>query len=281
MSRRSRQDEDGDGLEAQSSQKKLKKNPKDGETTTTAEVSITEVSVEESVAPKSRKELRAEKKASKKAADASVVDVSLTESIEAQKENQQIEKLRLRKERRKEALKEQLKEQRKEKKFRKVKKLHREMNAPGGIKAAQAKKMKSKEAKEETKAPTQEDLDMDVFNEVFNGSTDTKGTTTLRLGVKYTDIIVGTGKLVQDRTVVTVKYKLTGGRFATVLDSSSNFTFRLGKGEVIQGWDIGLAGMRQGGKRRLIVPPKAGYGSQDIGAGAGVDLNFDITLLQC
>ena len=48
---------------------------------------------------------------------------------------------------------------------------------------------------------------------------------------------------------------------------------------VIQGWDIGLLGMHEGGRRKLIVPPKAGYGSQDIGAGSGAMLYFDITLL--
>jgi FKBP-type peptidyl-prolyl cis-trans isomerase len=62
-------------------------------------------------------------------------------------------------------------------------------------------------------------------------------------------------------------------------NSNKKFTFRLGKGEVIQGWDIGMMGMRQGGTRHLIVPPKAGYKSEDIGAGPGGLLYFDITLL--
>ena len=55
----------------------------------------------------------------------------------------------------------------------------------------------------------------------------------------------------------------------------------MGKGEVIQGWEIGLQGMRVGGIRHLIVPPnKAGYGpTQDIGAGPGAILHFHITLL--
>jgi peptidylprolyl isomerase len=67
-------------------------------------------------------------------------------------------------------------------------------------------------------------------------------------------------------------------------DSAKKFTFRLSKGEVIQGWDFGMVGMQQGvRRRRLIVPPKAGYGSQDIGAGAGavLVLHFDITLFSC
>jgi FKBP-type peptidyl-prolyl cis-trans isomerase len=81
--------------------------------------------------------------------------------------------------------------------------------------------------------------------------------------------------------MVTVKYKLTAGKFGATLDSSKKFSFRFAMGEVIQGWEIGMEGMRQGGKRRLIVPPKAGYGSQDIGAGSGAILYFDITLLSC
>ena len=65
-----------------------------------------------------------------------------------------------------------------------------------------------------------------------------------------------------------------------LLDSSGNFGFRLGKGEVIEGWDIGVAGMRVGGTRRLIVPREAGYGNKDVGAGRGADLYFEIELLQ-
>lgn len=48
---------------------------------------------------------------------------------------------------------------------------------------------------------------------------------------------------------------------------------------VIKGWDIGVVGMKVGGRRQLIVPPKAGYGGEDIGAGPGAVLFFDITLL--
>jgi FKBP-type peptidyl-prolyl cis-trans isomerase len=104
-----------------------------------------------------------------------------------------------------------------------------------------------------------------------------------RLGVKYQDVVVGTGPLVRDRQTVRVKYKLRASNFTTgkVIDSSSNFGFRLGKGEVIKGWDIGLAGMKQGGRRRMIVPPQAGYGvGRDVGAGKGGLLYFDVTLLR-
>jgi FKBP-type peptidyl-prolyl cis-trans isomerase len=123
---------------------------------------------------------------------------------------------------------------------------------------------------------------MKVLNQVFHGSNDdATGATTLRLGVKYVDVVEGKGPEAQNRNLVTVEYRLTAGKFGATIDSGSNFNFRLGKGEVIQGWDIGVVGMRVGGRRQLIVPPKAGYGGQDIGAGPGATIFFDITLLAC
>lgn len=105
--------------------------------------------------------------------------------------------------------------------------------------------------------------------------------TTLAKGVQYQDLIVGNGPTVQHRKKIRVSYVLrakshTSGK---IIDSSRNYGFRLGKGEVIQGYDIGLQGMRVGGTRRLIVPPAAGYGNRDVGAGRGADLYFEIELL--
>lgn len=107
------------------------------------------------------------------------------------------------------------------------------------------------------------------------------GFQTLAMDVKFIDVVVGRGNVVQDKSLVTVRYKLTGGRYCVQLDSSKNFTLRVGAGAVIKGWEIGLLGMAVGGTRKLIIPPKAGYGSQDIGAGAGALLFFDVTLLTC
>ena len=126
---------------------------------------------------------------------------------------------------------------------------------------------------------------MDAFRSVLYGTTGASskvgGMTTTRLGVQYKDKVIGKGKLLRDGKPITVKYELTGGKFGAVLDSSNKFTFRPGMGEVIQGWDIGLEGMREGGRRKLIIPPKAGYGGKDIGAGPGALLYFDVTLLSC
>lgn len=98
-----------------------------------------------------------------------------------------------------------------------------------------------------------------------------------------TDVVVGTGETAIAGSQVTVHYTgmLPDG---TVFDSSVQlgepFTFPLGAGRVIAGWDIGVVGMKEGGKRRLIIPPSYGYGDQDYGPiPGGSTLIFDIELL--
>lgn len=96
------------------------------------------------------------------------------------------------------------------------------------------------------------------------------------LGVE--DLVVGTGPVVVtgDTTTVTYVGTLTDG---TQFDAGT-FTFRVGAGSVIKGWDQGLVGMRVGGKRRLTIPPNLGYGAQATGRiPANSTLKFDITLL--
>jgi FKBP-type peptidyl-prolyl cis-trans isomerase len=92
------------------------------------------------------------------------------------------------------------------------------------------------------------------------------------------DLVVGTGPTVVTGDTVTVTYvgTLTNG---TQFDAGT-FTFRVGAGSVIKGWDEGLVGMRVGGKRRLTIPPNLGYGGQATGSiPANSTLKFDITLL--
>ena len=88
-------------------------------------------------------------------------------------------------------------------------------------------------------------------------------------------------KRASSRKKIRVSYTLRSKSYTSgkIIDSSHNFGFRVGKGEVIKGWDIGLEGMKVGGSRRLIVPPGAGYGQKDVGAGKGGDLYFQIELL--
>lgn len=99
------------------------------------------------------------------------------------------------------------------------------------------------------------------------------------------DSVVGTGATATAGQAVTVNYvgMLPDG---TVFDASANhgttgFTFQLGGGQVIKGWDLGVVGMKVGGKRRLIVPPSYGYGNQAVGniIPANATLIFDIELL--
>jgi FKBP-type peptidyl-prolyl cis-trans isomerase len=237
---------------------------------------------------KSKKELRKEKKASRVAAAKSKKDVSEPQPIQvkvATKEEEKMEKIRLRKLRRNQFRMEEAmeaeKERTRERKIRQKKKRQRELNGANGGAGGKQDQARAV-AQKEKKSPQEQDLD--IFNNLFTGSTDeTTGYTTLGLGLKYKDIVVGTGPStpVKERTLVTVSYKLRAGKFNAILDSSKKFNFRVGKGEVIKAWDIGVIGMRQGGTRHLIVPPKAGYGSRDIGGGPGAILFFEITVLSC
>lgn len=103
--------------------------------------------------------------------------------------------------------------------------------------------------------------------------------------LKIEDKVVGTGTEAVTGKKITVNYTgtLTDG---TKFDSSLNpgrepFTFNLGAGEVIQGWDKGFAGMKVGGKRTLTIPPELGYGKQESGKiPANSTLIFEVELLK-
>ncbi len=83
-------------------------------------------------------------------------------------------------------------------------------------------------------------------------------------GLQYWDIKVGTGQVAKDGDHVKVHYTgwLTSGKkFDSSVDAHTPFDFRLGKGDVIKGWDEGIAGMKVGGKRQLRIPPDLAYGA--------------------
>jgi peptidylprolyl isomerase len=98
---------------------------------------------------------------------------------------------------------------------------------------------------------------------LFRGSSQAKEVTTAS-GLKYTEIVEGTGPLPQKGQMVSVLY--TGSlKDGTVFDSSEKhggkpYEFPLGMSRVIAGWDEAIATMKVGGKRKLIIPPALGYG---------------------
>jgi len=96
--------------------------------------------------------------------------------------------------------------------------------------------------------------------------------------------VVGEGAEAKSGDTVTVHYTgwLTDGtKFDSSVDRGQPFQFRLGIGQVIRGWDEGVAGMKVGGKRKLTIPPDMGYGQR--GAGALIPPNatlvFEVELL--
>jgi FKBP-type peptidyl-prolyl cis-trans isomerase len=87
----------------------------------------------------------------------------------------------------------------------------------------------------------------------------------MQAGLGMEDIRAGVGVEAKAGTTVTVHYvgTLTDGRkFDSSRDRGQGFTFRLGAGQVIKGWDQGVAGMRIGGIRKLTIPPELGYGAR-------------------
>lgn len=109
--------------------------------------------------------------------------------------------------------------------------------------------------------------------------------TTAPGGLQYIDVVMGTGDEARAGQRVTVHYTgwLTNGqKFDSSRDRNDPFQFGLGQRQVIAGWDQGVAGMRVGGQRRLIIPPDLGYGAR--GAGGVIPPNatliFDVELLR-
>ncbi len=103
-------------------------------------------------------------------------------------------------------------------------------------------------------------------------------------GLQYWDIRVGTGEVAKDGDHVKVHYTgwLTSGKkFDSSVDAHQPFELTLGKGEVIKGWDEGIAGMRVGGKRQLRIPPDLAYGTQGYPGAIppNATLIFDVQLL--
>jgi len=102
-------------------------------------------------------------------------------------------------------------------------------------------------------------------------------------GLKKETIKEGTGQEAKAGDKVTVDYVGTlenGTRFDSSIDKGTPFTFTLGEGQVIQGWDLGVLGMKVGEKRKLIIPSNLAYGPDDYGPiPGGSTLIFEVDLL--
>ena len=103
-------------------------------------------------------------------------------------------------------------------------------------------------------------------------------------GLQYEDVRVGSGATARSGQQVSVHYTgwlIDGRKFDSSRDRGDPFGFGLGKGQVIAGWDEGVAGMAVGGLRKLTIPPQLGYG--EFGAGGVIPPNatlvFEVELL--
>ncbi len=126
---------------------------------------------------------------------------------------------------------------------------------------------------------------VDVIEPVVMTEVDEEDFTVTDSGLKYYDLVEGDGDMPEAGQTVVVHYTgwlEDGTKFDSSLDRGQPFPFQLGTGGVIAGWDEGLATMKVGGKRQLVIPPELGYG--DTGSGAtippGAVLIFEVELLQ-
>ncbi len=102
-------------------------------------------------------------------------------------------------------------------------------------------------------------------------------------GLQITDVVVGTGPEARSGQTVAVHYTGTladGTKFDSSKDRGQPFSFTLGTGQVIKGWDQGIVGMKVGGTRTLVIPPALGYGDRGTGPiPPNATLNFEVELL--
>src|SRR3989344_8152792 len=122
-----------------------------------------------------------------------------------------------------------------------------------------------------------------IMNLLNPSSTNELDTQAPQTGVVTQEIVIGDGSLAVAGDTITVHYVgtlLDGKVFDSSLDRNTPFSFTLGIGQVIRGWDEGLSGMRVGGKRLLVIAPDYGYGEQEVGTiPPNSTLTFEVELL--
>jgi peptidylprolyl isomerase len=129
------------------------------------------------------------------------------------------------------------------------------------------------------------DTAMNSQTPAYPGEVTTNKVVTTGSGLMFIDMAEGTGASPNAGDQVTVHYTgylMDGKKFDSSVDRNQPFTFTIGRGQVIKGWDEGVMSMKIGGRRKLIIPPELGYGSQSVGGGLippNSQLVFDVSLL--
>jgi FKBP-type peptidyl-prolyl cis-trans isomerase len=103
--------------------------------------------------------------------------------------------------------------------------------------------------------------------------------------LKYVDLVEGKGKEVKKGDTLSVHYTgwlKDGKKFDSSVDRGQPFDVQIGVGDVIKGWDEGIPGMKEGGKRKLMIPPELAYGAKGAGnvIPANAELTFEVEVLK-
>jgi peptidylprolyl isomerase len=120
---------------------------------------------------------------------------------------------------------------------------------------------------------------------IYPGEATEEELQTTHSGLQYIDMMIGTGIQPAPGNRVTVHYTgylMNGEKFDSSADRRQPFSFVIGYGQVIKGWDEGVASMRVGGKRKLVIPADLAYGKRGIGSiiPPNAQLVFDVELLE-